>query len=29
MTAKKKPEQDYTGHEVVITREFDAPRDWL
>ena len=27
MTAKKKPEQDYTGHEVVITREFDAPRE--
>ena len=27
MTAKTKPEQDYTGHKVVITREFDAPRD--
>ena len=27
MTAKIKPEQDYAGHEVVITREFDAPRD--
>jgi len=27
MTTKIKATEDFTGHEFVITREFDAPRE--